>query len=42
MFFLGKIPLKATVDNKRDKFENGQTDEFVVETAEVGDLKKLR
>lgn len=26
----------------RDKFEKGQTDEFVIETAEIGDLKKIK
>lgn len=39
---VGTVPLKATVNGTRDKFESGQTDEFVVETAEIGDLKKLR
>lgn len=39
---LGVIPLKATVAGTRDKFESGQTDEFAIETAEIGDLKKIK
>lgn len=26
----------------RDKFESGQMDEFSIETAEIGDLKKIK
>ena len=42
MLITGTVPLKATVNNTYDKFESGQTDEFVVESAEIGDLKKIR
>jgi len=41
-FFTGSLPLKATIDGKNDKFERNQTDKFVVETAEIGELKKIR
>ncbi len=37
----GIIPLKQSKTH-RDKFERNQTDEFVVEAIEIGDIQKIR
>ena len=37
-----EIPLKTTKDNKKNKFERGQTDLFEVKVSDVGELKKIK
>ena len=39
--FTDKIYLKSSLTNK-NKFQKGKTDEFVLEVAQIGDLKKIK
>ena len=39
--FKGKVELKASKSNK-DKFERNQTDMFLTEAVDLGDLTKIR
>lgn len=38
----GEVVLKTAVNGNKNKFERNQTDEFVIESAAIGDIKKIR
>ena len=41
LIFTGQMFLKSSIESK-NKFERGNTDEFVLEAVNIGELKKIK